>query len=236
MRIPDASPRAPGGARQGIADEPGGRALTEPKATSSGPADKAAVGQSEALRRRWDERYRGATAAPEPAAVLRHWAHLLPSTGSALDLACGLGGNALWLAKRGLEVCAWDLSSVAIGQLRTTANRLELPVAAEVRDVTIRPPEPQSFDLICVAHFLDRDLVPNIAAALKPGGLLFYQTFTREAASDRGPSNPAFRLAPNELLTLFGDLIVRSYREEGRLADPASGLGDLAMMLAEKPT
>jgi SAM-dependent methyltransferase len=211
--------------------------LTERKqGTPSGPADNADVGQSDALRQRWDERYRGATAAPEPAAVLREWAHLVPSSGSALDLACGLGGNALWLAKRGLEVCAWDLSPVAIGQLRTTAHRLELPVTAEVRDLTARPPAPRSFDLICVVHFLDRDLAPKIAAALNPGGLLFYQTFTREAAGDRGPSNPAFRLAPNELLTLFGDLIVRGYREEGRLADPASGLGDLAMMLAEKRT
>jgi hypothetical protein len=85
-------------------------------------------------------------------------------------------------------------------------------------------------------RFLDRDLAPEIAAALRPGGLLFYETFTREGAGGRGPSNPAYRLAANELLGLFPGLVVRGYREEGRLADTASGLGDLALLVAEKRT
>ncbi|WP_209262475.1 class I SAM-dependent methyltransferase [Thiorhodococcus minor] len=194
-----------------------------------------ATGDLDGLRRRWDERYRGRAAAPEPAAVLRHFAHLVPTTGSALDLACGLGGNALWLAERGLEVCAWDLSAVAIERLRAAAaERPRIAVAAEVRDLIAHPPAPHSFDLICVVRFLDRGLAPKIAAALRPGGLLFYETFTREEAGGDGPSDPAFRLAPNELLELFGGLVVRGYREEGRLAVPASALGNLALMVAEK--
>ncbi|MBK1717321.1 class I SAM-dependent methyltransferase [Thiocystis violacea] len=185
-------------------------------------------------RQRWDARYRGLTPAPRPAAVLRHFAHLVPTTGSAVDLACGLGGNALWLAQRGLDVRAWDLSAVAIDQLRAAAAQLRLPVAAEARDLIAHPPESGRFDVIAVVRFLDRDLAPKIVAALRPGGLLFYETFTRESVDGRGPRDPAFRLAPNELLDLFRGLVVRGYREEGRLADPASGLGDLALMVAEK--
>jgi tellurite methyltransferase len=88
--------------------------------------------------------------------------------------------------------------------------------------------------MILVAHFLDRDLAPSIAAALRPGGLLFYQTFSRESRGSHGPTNPAYRLARNELITLFPDLTIRAYRAEGRLAAPESGLADLALMVAQR--
>lgn len=209
--------------------------LTErDEAAPSRQAASVATGDLDALRQRWDERYRGLAPAPRPAAVLRHFAHLVPTRGCALDLACGLGGNALWLAQRGLETCAWDLSAVAIAQLKAAAERWQVAVAAETRDVVAQPPAPASFDLISVVRFLDRDLAPRIAAALRPGGLLFYETFTRETADGRGPLDPAFRLAPNELLTLFGGLVVRGYREEGPLAEPDSELGNLALLVAQK--
>ena len=204
------------------------------EAAPSRETASAAAEGLDALRQRWDERYRGREPTPQPAAVLRHFAHLAPTTGRALDLACGLGGNALWLAQRGLETCAWDLSAVAIAQLKAVAERWQLAVAAEARDVVAQPPAPASFDLISVVRFLDRDLAPQIAAALRPGGLLFYETFTRETADGRGPLDPAFRLAQNELLDLFSGLVVRGYREEGPLAEPDSGLGNLALLVAQK--
>jgi tellurite methyltransferase len=185
--------------------------------------------------RLWDERYRASETVPSPARILSDWSHLLPERGRALDLACGLGGNALWLAERGLEVCAWDLSPVAIARLAELARDRGLVLATEVRDLTARPPEPGSFDLIVVSNFLDRTLAPAIAAALRPGGLLYYQTFNRECASARGPTNPVYRLAPNELLGLFAGLVVRVYRDEGRLGDTSQGLRDLAQLVAQRP-
>ncbi|MEY6433897.1 class I SAM-dependent methyltransferase [Thioalkalicoccus limnaeus] len=182
----------------------------------------------------WDARYEGATAIPEPALVLRQWPHLLPDGGTALDLACGLGGNALWLAERGFRVSAWDLSPIAIARLREAARLRGLQLDAQVRDLAALPPTPESFDLILVAHFLDRTLAPSIAAALRPDGLLFYQTFVRECRGDRGPSNPAYRLARNELISLFPDLTIRVYQAEGPLAASAAGLGDLALMVAQR--
>jgi SAM-dependent methyltransferase len=172
---------------------------------------------------------------PDPAAVLKENLHLLPVRGRALDLACGLGANAVLLARRGLEVAAWDLSPVAIARLRDLALELNLPVTAEVRDVCVEPPLPETFDCILVAHFLQRSLVPALTAALRPGGLLFYQTFVREAASEGGPSNPGYRLETNELLHLFSGLTLRFYREEGRVGDLDKGTRDLAQLVGQRP-
>jgi len=188
------------------------------------------------LEQRWNLRYAdGDPAAASPCAVLKQFAHLLPPDGAALDLACGLGGNASFLARRGLVTRAWDLSPVAIGKLRAHAEVHGLPLRAEIRDVERHPPQADSFDVLVVSHFLDRALAPSLAAALRPGGLLFYQTWTREAVDDRGPGNPDFRLAPNELLRLFPNLRLVAYREEGLFGNPAEGLRNEAWLLAARP-
>ena len=103
-----------------------------------------------------------------------------------------------------------------------------------MRDVVQQLPAPHSFYVILVSFFLERELVPALIAALRPGGLLFYQTFSRVAVSDCGPSNPAYRLDDNELLQLFRPLRVRFYREEARLGDVTRGYRDVAMLVAEK--
>ena len=195
--------------------------------------DQRAVG--EALREKWDARYRETQRIPPPARVLAENLHLLPPEGRALDLACGLGENALLLARQGLRVTAWDLSPEAIEHLAHQAASEGLAVTAAVRDVQARPPGAASVDVMVVAHFLDRSLAPALADALRPGGLLFYQTFTQEAISDCGPENPQFRLAPNELLRLFPGLLVRVYREEGRVGDLSRGTRDLALLVAQRP-
>ncbi len=189
------------------------------------------------LEQKWNLRYAdGDPAAASPCAVLKQFAHLLPPDGAALDLACGLGGNASFLARRGLVTRAWDLSPVAIGKLRAHAEAHGLPLRAEIRDVERQPPQADSFDVLVVSHFLDRALAPSLAAALRPGGLLFYQTWTREAVDDRGPGNPDFRLAPNELLRLFPNLRLVAYREEGLFGNPAEGLRNEAWLVAARPS
>ena len=186
-------------------------------------------------REKWDARYREARGAPPPLPLLSDHAHLLPPTGHALELACGLGANALFLAERGLAVNAWDLSPVAIERLRHSAAEREVTLQAEVRDILQAPPAAGQFDVIVVAHFLDRRLVPAITAALRPGGLLFYQTWSREALGPGGPRNPAFRLARNELLQLFAGLTLIHYHEEGRIGDPGAGWRDQAQLIAQRP-
>jgi SAM-dependent methyltransferase len=191
---------------------------------------------NDVTRRRWDQRYRETlTGQPPAVVVLSAHLHLLPAAGTALDLACGLGGNALLLARQGLATWAWDISPIAIARLDESARQSGIAIRTEVRDVVSRPPEPAGFDVIVVSRFLERSLAPALQAALRPGGLLFYQTFTKirtEAAS--GPRNPDFLLDDNELLRLFAPLRVRFYREEGLLGDTARGVRNEAMLIAQK--
>jgi len=191
---------------------------------------------SEDLRTKWNIRHAQAQDIGEAPRVLRDNLHLLPPSGDALDLACGRGAGALLLASRGLRVQAWDLSEVAIERLIAEALAQGVGnVHALVRDAIRQPPEPGSFDLILVSFFLDRGLAPHLINALRPGGLLIYQTFTRAAVSACGPCNPEYRLGDNELLRMFSGLIVRFYREEGLLGDLGAGCRDVAMLVAEKP-
>jgi len=192
------------------------------------------VTMSDDMRAKWDARYRDAGGRGQPASVLAENTHLLPERGRALDMACGLGSNALLLAERGLSVEAWDLSPVAIERLNADGGERGLPLQASVRDVVAEPPPPGGFDVIVVAHFLERGLCPAISAALRPGGLLFYQTFTRARVTDTGPGNPAFRLDHNELLHLFADLSLVVYREEARIGKLTRGFRDQAMLVAQK--
>ncbi len=184
----------------------------------------------------WDRRYSSPAArVPAPARVLTENAHLLPSSGIALDLACGLGGDALFLAERGLDVRAWDRSRVAVARLSACAAERQLAVEATRRDVERSPPEPGSVDVLVVRRFLLRALAPALCRALRPGGLLFYQTFTRERVSDAGPRRDAYRLAPGELWQLFvtgGGLRPLVYREEGQVGDSSQGFRDEALLVA----
>lgn len=183
---------------------------------------------------KWDARYREADTVPAPARVLQDFQHLLPASGTALDLASGLGGNALLLAERGLMTYAWDISPVAMARLARTAAERALPVVTEVRNVLRKPPQAGQFDVIVVAHFLERGLAPNLVSALRPGGLLYYQTFTRAKVDDIGPRNSRFRLAPNELQALFDTLRLLVYREEDRVGDLSRGFRNEAMLVGQK--
>ncbi|MGI8744645.1 MAG: methyltransferase domain-containing protein [Bryobacteraceae bacterium] len=124
----------------------------------------------------WNERYRTAERAAEdphagPTPLLKHWTDQLPP-GRALDLACGAGRNGLYLAEKGWTVTAVDGASAAIDQLRQRAAERNLMVETVVADLT-SPEfsiEPNSWNLIAVCYYLQRDLFPAILAGVRPGG------------------------------------------------------------------
>jgi cyclopropane fatty-acyl-phospholipid synthase-like methyltransferase len=186
------------------------------------------------IKAKWNERYRAATREQQAARVLAENLHLLPGAGRALDLACGWGANALLLARQGLEVVAWDIAEVPIAALQETVQGLGLNIRAEVRDIESRPPMAETFDVIVVSYFLNREIIPALIQALRPGGLIYYQTFTRQRVSDRGPRRAEFRLAAQELLHLFSGLQPVLYREEARIGDVHRGLRDEAMFIGRK--
>ncbi|MEB2343739.1 MAG: class I SAM-dependent methyltransferase [Deltaproteobacteria bacterium] len=135
--------------------------------------------------------------------------------GLVLDLACGRGRHARLLAAWGLRVAALDRSREALGALATAARAGGLPVRpvrADAEDPRGLPFPPAAFAAVVVTRFLFRPLAPALAALLRPGGLLLYETFTiRQRDLGQGPRNPAFLLADDELPGLFPELAVERF-------------------------
>ncbi len=92
--------------------------------------------------------------------------------GAALDLACGLGRHALWLARKKWQVTGVDLSDVAIAKLRRAAHDLNVNLELLVGDASEYKFGAAHFDLILLFYHLDRALFPGMVSALRPGGLL----------------------------------------------------------------
>jgi len=186
----------------------------------------------------WDTLYSNATINDSDllncAEILSENAFLLPPKGKAFDLACGMGANATFLARHGLAVTAVDISKVAIDKLSTYASSNALDINAYVQNIDPKSIPKCAFDVIVVSRFLDRRLSDAIIDALKPDGLLFYQTFTKEKTTPTSPNNPNYLLNRNELLTLFSSLQVILYRENGLVGLPGSGLRNQAQFIGQK--
>ncbi|MEM7292138.1 MAG: class I SAM-dependent methyltransferase [Pseudomonadota bacterium] len=186
-------------------------------------------------RSKWDLIYADADAETKPLDALLRFANLLPSKGTALDLACGRAANAEFLAQRGLQVSAWDISPVVVAQIQQRFAERDLTVDAQARDVQQQPPEPNSFDVVVVQNFLVRDLAPHIVDALRPQGWLIYQTFVVDKVDSVGPSNPDYLLNTGELLSMFAALTPRAYMDFGSSGDRQTGLRNAALLVAQKP-
>ena len=190
---------------------------------------------SEAVKNKWNHIYLDANHVQYPvASVLVENSFLLPRQGVALDLACGLGSNAFFLADFGLQAHAWDISTAAIEKLQQRAKSAGLTIIAQEKLIEADAFAEQYFDVIVVSRFLDRACCAGIMGALKPGGLLFYQTYTLEKISRQGPNNPDYLLAGNELLRLFAALKVVFYQENALLGDTRFGIRNEALFIGQK--
>jgi SAM-dependent methyltransferase len=157
---------------------------------------------------RWNRKY--AESAPHegirPDPLLLEHAVLLQGRGIALDVACGLGDNALYLAQLGNDVFAVDISEAAIQRLVHRARKHRLALHAFVADLDVWRPPGAHFDLITVFRFLQRDLIEPLKRALRPGGLLIYRTWNTNHLVERPDFRPEYLLAPGELGTLMAGL------------------------------
>jgi tellurite methyltransferase len=157
-------------------------------------------------RRHWDKRYSDGHIPRSPSALLRRWLPRLPR-GTALDVACGTGRNALLLAHHGWRVVGVDISPVALHIARNAASERGLRPDLLAANLEDWPLPAAHFDLLCVFRFLDRALCPRFVAALKPGGVLICETFTIDQRRyEGGPRSDAMLLRPGELPGLFPDL------------------------------
>lgn len=187
---------------------------------------------------KWDRIYSGKTTPGAPCSALKQNLHLLPENGLALDLASGLGANAILLAQQGLNVEAWDISKVGLQKLAEQAKRLDLQQTLKTKqiDVEENPPKALQYDIIVVSFFLHRPICEAIAKALKPGGLLFYQTYHYSKLTNAGPSSSHFLLQNNELLRLFPELNVLFYQELSNQGNISVGDRDTATLIAQRPS
>ncbi|HEV7805296.1 MAG TPA: class I SAM-dependent methyltransferase [Solirubrobacteraceae bacterium] len=193
-------------------------------------------------RERWNERYGagGFEAFPDaPAAWLVEHRALLHELRAAhgelraLDVACGDGRNARLLAELGFAVDAVDVSDVAIGALRTAAADAGLAIDARVVDLERDALPEERYDVVVCMSYLQRDLFGALGRALRPGGLLLYETFARSHVEELGKAmDPAFVLDRNELLHAFGALYVRHYREGP--AQRLGGMRGVASLVAQR--
>jgi len=170
-----------------------------------------------------------------PAAVLTDNDNILPVNGIALDLACGLGSNSLFLEARGLEVHAWDISKVAVSHLAERADSFQLNIQTRVVNITAAALPVEKYDLVITSHYLDRTLPPAILNATRPGGLICYQTFTADKQIDIGPSNPEFLLQPNELQSFVPNCEILAFKDESQNTNKDHPLGGRAFIIARKP-
>lgn len=168
----------------------------------------------EDVARRWDERYRRGEEPETPAELLLEQASLLPRGGRALDVAMGSGRNALYLASLGFQVTGIDISPLAVERCRQQAEALGLAVTAVVADLERYPLPQEEYDLVVHFYYLQRSLAGPLVAALRPGGVLVFETYTLEQQRfGYGPKEPQHMLRPGELPQLFPALDILFYRE-----------------------
>jgi tellurite methyltransferase len=152
--------------------------------------------------------------------------------GRALDLAAGAGREAVTLALAGWSVEAWDNDETALERARALAARNGVTLTTRCADLEapdVRLPE-AAFEVVMVFRFLHRPLLPAIAAAIAPGGMLVYETFRRGQERFGRPKHPRFLLEDGELAECFPGLEVLRYEESEAPDGPV-----MARLLACRP-
>jgi SAM-dependent methyltransferase len=192
--------------------------------------------------REWDERYRRPDywAGREPVSFLRQVLPFLPR-GHVLDLASGEGRNAVYLAAQGWQVTGLEWSSAGIEKAVALAGAHGVHVVAEgaahvpgslrliQADLEQYELPAAAFDVVLVFYYLQRSLMPAIGHALRPGGILVYETYTiHQLEYAHGPRSPQHLLQPGELRAAFGEMEILFYGE----SDAGKAV---ASLLARKP-
>ena len=169
----------------------------------------------------WDARYRDGDRVPtDPSPFLLSLDEVLPRAGRAIDIACGAGRHAVWLAQRGLDVTAVDNSIEGLRCASERAAVAGVSIRTRVCDVKTEPLPAGPWDLVLCSYFLERSLFDTFPRLLAPGGLLVFWHATKSNLErhDRPPAG--FLLEDGELAGLAGSLAVlrcdEGWFDEGR--------------------
>jgi SAM-dependent methyltransferase len=131
-----------------------------------------------------------------PSGWVTRWAHLIRPGGRVLDLACGSGRHARWLAQQGFEVLAVDRNAEAVAGLPAGISGR----VADLEQGGWPLADVAPLDAIVVTNYLHRPLWPHLLAALAEGGVWIYETFASGNETVGKPSRPDFLLRSGELL------------------------------------
>jgi SAM-dependent methyltransferase len=138
----------------------------------------------------------------------------LPAARRALDVAMGRGRHLGTLGDAGFAVFGVDRDLSAVREGIALSAELGLSLTAWCGDLTTGLLPHRRFDLVLVTRYLQRDLFPSLGEALRPGGFVIYETFTRDQVRHgRGPTSPDHLLAPGELRTAFEPFTTIFYEE-----------------------
>ncbi len=165
-------------------------------------------------KEKWNQKYQAAeyTSGRVPSEWLLENADLLTGKGNALDIACGEGRNSVYAASLGYAVLGIDISEAGIQKTQNLAKEKNLSVETQVTDLDDFEFTENAFDLVLCFNFLDRRLFPGIRKTLKPGGLIFYETFNLDHLKHTSFKRE-WVLEYNELLKQFENFRVLRYRE-----------------------
>ncbi len=178
---------------------------------------------------RWKEKNRKAL---EPDPWLVRVLPLLPK-GEALDIACGQGRNAVFLAEHGFKVTGYDISDQGLEQLRAEGQKRNLEITLKQIDLEKSPDLPRlTFDVVLNFFYLQRSLFSALMKSVRPGGVVVVRTFSSAGNFPGPPGNPDFVLEPGELLRIFSgwDILIH---EEG--LEPSKKGGSLTGIVARRP-
>ena len=177
---------------------------------------------------------------PGPAPFLIQQLARIPK-GRILDVASGRGRNALYLLSQGMEVDAVDQDPDALASLIESAKARGFSgLTTRTMDLEADPEQPPSlgseqFDALIVCFYLYRPLFPVLMEALKPNGVLLYETFTIDNYfRHQHPRRWEFCLGHNELLRLTSPLRVLHYDEGEHESGHGAGPVFTARLLAQK--
>lgn len=142
----------------------------------------------------------------EPELVLNQ--ELVAPRGLALEVACGKGRNAMYLATMGYEVIASDCAFNGLVECLPLVRKLSLQVWPLVCDIEKYPFPKENFDLVSVVRYLNRSLFEDMKSWVTPGGTLFYKTFNSDFLAINPAFNPDYVVEKGELEAAFSDFSI----------------------------
>ena len=188
-------------------------------------------------KERWDQRYREGFYADRPYPVAFLQANInrfLP--GRALDIACGSGRNAQFLAQHGFSVVGLDISNVALTLAKSQATEQDLNIQYLQHDLDEELPDLGQFDLITIIRYANRPLLATIDQYLAPHGYLLIELHLRYDLDDRplaGPIEPEYRMQTKEVQSRLKNVQVE-FSFEGIIKEPDDRDAAVTQIIAYK--